>query len=111
VSGNSPRTGYRVNQDYSPIPIPPNLISCDGNPKRGSDLQQSMSTLELCHTARIVGFGEYDLEAKVSEIDRSAYTEPNASAQAFSMPWEEFGLVAEAAGGSETDRTVPYGRR
>jgi hypothetical protein len=47
----------------------------------------------------------------VSEFDRSAYTEPTASAQAFSTPWAEFGLVAEAAGGSETDRLVPYGWR
>ncbi|KAJ7112294.1 hypothetical protein C8R44DRAFT_741981 [Mycena epipterygia] len=58
--------GCRENEDHSPIPIPPNLVSCDGNSKkRGSDLQQSRRTLELYHTAQIVGFGKYDLGAKL----------------------------------------------
>jgi hypothetical protein len=48
---------------------------------------------------------------KVSEIDRHAYTEPTASAQTLSTPWEEFGLFAVAAGGSEMDGAVPYGQR
>jgi hypothetical protein len=71
-----------------------------------------MHILELCHTARIVRFGEYNLWVKVSEIDRRAraYTEPTASAQTLSTPWEVFGLFAVAAGRSETDGAVPYGR-